>query len=427
LLFILGMAGLPAMAQQQNYVTYDIDNFWKAYDKIVGTSDSAQQYRYINEEYIGKASAGLEGMMQVREYTAKSYVDAINSYPKYWASIRNNTLKARSLAEGIGSGIEKLKLLYPALRPANLYFVIGALRSPGTISDGKILIGSELALADEHTITSEFPSSRDHLKDYFKSNPINNTVFLNVHEYVHTQQKVPEYILLYQSIYEGVAEFVAEKATGAISTTPAIAYGKKHEQQVKEKFIKEMFSPYTSNWLYNSRQNVFDTRDLGYYVGYAICENYYNKANDKKRAIKEMIELDYSNEAAFEKFITASGYFPVTLRTARAMYEKSRPVVIGIKEFKNGSKAVDAKLSRISIEFSTPMDTRYRSFELGPLGIDNLLRMAGFVGFSEDGKTASFDIKLEPGKQYQVIIGEGFRSLDAVPLQPYLVDFTTVK
>lgn len=427
MLIILGINGYPALAQQQNYVTSDIDNFWTAYDKIIATTDSAKQYRYINEEYIRKGSPGLAGMMQAREYTAKSYIDAINSYPKYWASIRNNTLKAKSLAAGIGSGIEKLKGLYPALRPANMYFVIGALRSPGTISDGKILIGSELALADEHTVTSEFPASRDHLKDYFKNNPINNTVFLNVHEYVHTQQQVPAYILLYQSIYEGVAEFVAEKATGIASTTPAIAYGKAHTQTVREKFIKEMFSPYTSNWLYNSRQNVFDTRDLGYYVGYAVCESYYNEAGDKKQAIREMIELDYADETAFEKFVTTSGYFPVTLKTARAMYEKNRPVVVGIKEFKNGSKTVDAGLSKISIEFSAPMDVRYRSFELGPLGIDNLLRMAGFTGFSEDGKTAGFEIKLQPGKQYQVIIGEGFRSTDAIPVRPYLIDFTTAK
>jgi uncharacterized protein YjaZ len=64
-----------------------------------------------------------------------------------------------------------------------------------------------------------------------------------------------------------------------------------------------------SGWLYNSANNEFGTRDLGYYVGYAICSGYFDAAPDKAAAIKSMIELDYSDEVAVQRFVAASGYF----------------------------------------------------------------------------------------------------------------------
>ncbi|MNN04245.1 hypothetical protein D3C81_1169660 [compost metagenome] len=49
-------------------------------------------------------------------------------------------------------------------------------------------------------------------------------------------------------------------------------------------------------------------RDLGYYVGYAITRGYYDHALDKTAALKTMIELDYSDPAAVQAFVDASGY-----------------------------------------------------------------------------------------------------------------------
>ncbi len=325
--FLLVFTWVSLLGQaNDNVITSDIDNFWLAYDKISTTKDSATQYNYLNTLFLEKGTLGLKAMMQARRYTPKSYLNAINKHPLFWASIRVNTQKAKTLGIEIEQGVTLLKSIYPTLKPAKIYFTMGAFRSPGTALDGSVLIGAELAMADSTTVTSEFGAQMAHLPAFFATNPIKNIVFGNIHEYVHTQQTAPwGYDLLSQCLLEGVAEFVAVKATGKPSTTPAIAYGKAHDKQIQAKFIPEMFSEDAiENWVWNNTENEFKTRDLGYYVGYAICEKYYRRSRDKKQAIKEMIELDYKNSDAVENFAQKSHYFSVNIKKHKQAYEKKQ-------------------------------------------------------------------------------------------------------
>jgi uncharacterized protein YkvS len=413
----------------QNLITYDIDNFWDAYDKITATNDSVAQYNYLNKLFIEKGSPGLKAIMEVRQYTDKSYIDAIKSYPLFWKSIRGNTLKAKEFAEKIQNDIDKLKKIYPDLKSSKIYFTIGALRTGGTTLNGMVLIGSEIAMADENTVTTEFSSDFSHLAPYFKTNPINSLAFGNTHEYVHTQQKTTiGDNLLAQSVLEGVAEFVAVLGTGKQSTTPSIEYGRKNNKQLSEKFAVQMFNSFTGFWLYSNSKNEFsNVRDLGYYMGYAICEKYYNNAKDKNKAIKQMIELDYNNEQDLEKFVDQSKYFNKSIKKLKAEFEKTRPTVVKILELKNGDTNVKSNVKEITIVFSKPLNENYRSFDLGPLGETNLLHLTKFVGFSEDKKSVTFEIELKPNQQYQIVVGSGFRSKEAYPisLKPYLIDFRT--
>jgi hypothetical protein len=418
---------LNISAQNGNFITSDIDNFWNAYDKITATKDSKEQFEFINQLFIEKGSPGLKAMMETRRYTDKSYVDAINTYPKFWNSIRGNTLKAEDFARGIEIEVEKLKKIYPELRPAKVYFVVGAFRSSGTTQSDKILIGSEIALGDKSTVTDEFPDSMKHLKTYFANNSPQNIVFLNVHEYIHTQQKTTlGNNLLAQSVLEGVAEFVAVTATGG-QPYSSIAFGKANESKVRTRFTTQIFNADYGFWLYDDDNNEFRVRDLGYYVGYAIAEKYYQKSADKKLAVKEMIELDYNNETELAKYVDKSGYFSKPVKELRKQYERSRPKIIGIKQLKNGSQTVSPNISQITVEFSTRMDTesRNRNFEIGPLGESNILRVKNFIGFSADSKSATFEVELKPNQRYQLILGERFRNADGVRLAPYLIDFKT--
>lgn len=413
---------------KKNFVYSDIQNFWNAYDKIKTTKDSAQQYNYLNSLFLAKGTEGLKAIMEVRNYNAKSYIDAINNYPKFWNSVRNNTLQAKDVSKKIEKNIIKFGKLYPQTKPAKIYFTIGALRTNGTTLSDKILIGSELAFADEQTETSEFPNYFSHLPNYFKSNPIKNIVFLNVHEYIHTQQKTTiGKNLLEQCIIEGVAEFLAELSTKQNSTAPAISYGKQNNQKVREVFEKQMFNKNNGFWLYSSAENEFQTRDLGYYIGYAICESFYKRFDNKKQAIKEMIELDYENPKSVSAFVDKSKYFSNSFDELKNNYEQSQPKVLGIKEFENGNKNVDSNLQQFTILFSQPMNKNYRSFEFGPLGEKNVLKISKVIGFSEDGKSLTLETKLEPNKVYQLLVNDGFRNLSGTSLKPYLIDIKTTK
>lgn len=413
----------------KNIVTSDIPHFWKAYDEIIATKDSTFQYQLLDSLYFQKGTVGLKAIREARNYSPKDYIDAINNYPKFWASVRQNTLKADTYANELQQGIEKLKQLYPSLKPAKMYFTIGALRTNGTTLDSLVLIGSELAMTDKTTVSSEFPEPLNRgRRAFFDRNPIENLVLLNVHEYVHTQQKPALENLLSFSIREGVAEFVSSKALGVPSSTPAVTFGKNNDA-VRQKFERELF--YGNNlyqWLWSDSPNEFGVRDLGYYIGYELSERYYNQSKDKNEAIKNLIELNYTNENEIESFVNSTGFFSDTIENLYQEYESRRPTVIAIQPFQNNSEKVNPKTNQITVIFSEPMNEEFRNFDYGPLGEEAVVRFKKLIGYSVDGTSLTFEIEpLEPNKHYQLLIGWGFRNINNVPLKPYLIDFKTAK
>lgn len=428
-LLLFSFSKLFSQDTSQHFITYDIDNFWTAYDKIKSTKDSTKQYEYLDNFFISKGSPGLKAIMQAREYSNTDYIDAINKYPLFWNSVRQNTFKAKQFATDIEIDINKIKKIYPDLKPSKIYFTIGALRTGGTTLNKIVLIGSEIAMADSNTIATEFPTEFRHLKTFFATNPISKVAFDNTHEYIHTQQKTTiGDNLLAQSVIEGVAEFVTVLGTEKKSSAPAIEYGYKNINSLREKFAIQMFNSFTGFWLYSNAENEFNNvRDLGYYIGYAICEKYYDQAKDKKLALKQMIELDYNNEVALKKFVDKSKYFSKSIVKYKKQFNNNRPTVVKITQFKNGDNSVNSNINEMTIEFSKPMNERFRSFELGALGENNLLPIKKFIGFSDDKKSVTFEIELKPNQHYQIVVGSGFRSkeLYALSLNPYLIDITT--
>src|SRR4051812_12682858 len=76
----------------QKVFTSDINNFWTAYDSCQTTADSLKQIHYIQTFYIDKGTPGLKAFMEARDYTPELWVSHIRKYPRFWNSIRPNTL-----------------------------------------------------------------------------------------------------------------------------------------------------------------------------------------------------------------------------------------------------------------------------------------------------------------------------------------------
>jgi uncharacterized protein YjaZ len=109
--------------------------------------------------------------------------------------------------------------------------------------------------------------------------------------------------LLGKSLSEGSADFIGELIAGGNITPNLHEYGNPREKQLWLEFKKEMNGTNESNWLYQADKAKDKPADLGYYIGYKIVESYYNKAKDKKQAIKDILEIK-----DFNAFLTASGY-----------------------------------------------------------------------------------------------------------------------
>jgi hypothetical protein len=397
-LFFLGLGlgfGFGAVAQpaapSQKVFTSHIDHFWTAFDSTQTTTDSLQQLHFIQTLYIDKGTPGLMAFMQARNYSAPLWVKLIRQYPKFWRSIRPNTITVKSRAAEIEASIQRFKQLYPPLSDAKMYFTVGGLRSGGTTKDSMILIGTEIATGDPGTDVSEFKT---------------------------------------KWLAEGSADFITELVMGKPMQNNYIVYGRAHEAELKKAFVPEMFSTATlHNWLYNG-SDAKDMADLGYFMGYAICGAYYGQAKDKAQAVRAIIELDYSDTAATGKFLKQSGFLtePYDKAALIAAVEKKMPVVSGLAPFANGDSAVDPSLKEMTLQFSAVMDdkTGY-SINYGEKGKESY-PITKVMGFSADKRSLTLLVALQPGHEYEFVCTDlAFRSAEGYSLKSYTVRFRTRK
>jgi hypothetical protein len=202
------------------------------------------------------------------------------------------------------------------MSPADVYFTVGVFRSGGTITDGMVLIGSEIALADSATVTDEFPPSLDHLPGVFATNPATELDYVTVHELVHTVQPGRwGYDLLSQAVLEGIAEFVASVAMGVPSPAQSVRYGEAHRDTVRAVFEQELFSPWRDRWIWNDTTGPFPVRDLGYYVGYAMAQRHFAHSNDTARALATMLTLNAEDDVTVGQADIQGGSLNLTSRS----------------------------------------------------------------------------------------------------------------
>ena len=277
--------------------TSDITNFWIAYDSVLTTKDTLRQKDFIQRLYFDKATLGLKDFIISKQFSINGYLNVILKFPKFWQSVRPNTLRVENYRNEFERIMKRFKVIYPSFKKPDLYFTIGDLNSGGTTTQDKVLIGTEIGASDNTVDASEvYPT----LQSMFKTQT--SIIYLVTHEIVHTQQKGEIYInLLTHCIAEGSADFIAEVVLQKPVITPYIIYGLAHEKELVEKFEKEKFGIDKQDWLYNGK-------DYGYFIGYKICKSYYDNAKDKKKAIADIIELKYGDENQLTKFYTDSKY-----------------------------------------------------------------------------------------------------------------------
>lgn len=283
--------------------TSDIDNFWTAYDKVVKLNDTTAQKKIIQELYLDKATEGLKHFMELRDHSASRHLKNILNYPKFWTSIRENTLRIKTHAKEIQELMDRFRKIYPAFRQPDIYFTIGCLNSGGTTLANEVLIGAEIGAADISTDASELS---DWLQQVFKVTK--DIVYLVIHEVVHTQQIMENSSadLLTACLQEGAADFITELLLEKQLKSPYITYGLAHEKELWGKFKNEMYGTEIKDWLYNG-SNVA-VADLGYFMGYTICKSYYTNATDKKKAVGEILGLLYGNTKMTRDFLIQSKY-----------------------------------------------------------------------------------------------------------------------
>ncbi|TPE45820.1 gliding motility protein GldB-related protein [Pontibacter mangrovi] len=280
-------------------VTSDVDLFWNAFDKLKEAQSKEDSVRVLDEEYLQKASAGVKQFTPGRIRNAAYLQKVINRHPQYYTQLKGHTHKLQEAVPKMQAHYGRLKELYPDTNIPRVYFVVGAMNSAGTIADDPV-IGVDMFGLYPNTPTEE-------LGNWHKAvlKPMDQIDLVVIHEFIHILQRDSkgDSTLLGMSIGEGAADFVATLAANGHINKVAHAYGDKHEQALWEEFRAGMHQGDVSNWLYNGENMKERPADLGYYMGYKICEAYYNKATDKKQAVRDILRIqDYA------AFLEKSGY-----------------------------------------------------------------------------------------------------------------------
>lgn len=302
ILFLFCSASVRGQDGNFPVLTSDINNFWTAYDSLLKVNDTTLQKQIIQNVYLDKATIGLRDFMRLRQHSASRHLKNISQYPKFWNSVRMRTLEIEHHKAEMGKIMARFRNVYPPFRQPEIYFSIGCLNSGGTTQGERVLIGAEIAASNKNTDASELNSW---LQKVFSEQQ--DIIFLVTHETVHIQQKnIYTKMLLPRCIKEGAADFLAELLIERKFTSPYMIYGLAHEKELWEKFRVDMYEEEAKNWLYNG--NLAENADLGYFMGYQICKSYYESAPDKKKAIAEILDLNFNNKAMVTKFFEKSGY-----------------------------------------------------------------------------------------------------------------------
>ncbi|HUF27473.1 MAG TPA: hypothetical protein VMM18_10895 [Gemmatimonadaceae bacterium] len=293
-------AEIDAASRRAEIVTTDVRNFIA----IAASLDTTDAECGNVDGYFAAATPGLADYSSRFSVGPRRLCQAIRASPQRYVGLEAKLATIDSLEPRLQALLERLSELVPDAEWPPVYFVVGNGVSAGSGVRGrapKVLIGLE------------------------RVGSLDGLPRLVAHEAIHTQQRHPgirvltggsSFIrfmrgtVLRHSIVEGAADFLAELIVPAEGGPPSRrnAYGDANEAELWLEFQRDMHGRDYGMWLYNgwSREALGDRpADLGYYFGYRITQAYYDRADDKQAAVREILTV-----GDFPRFLHESGYAP---------------------------------------------------------------------------------------------------------------------
>lgn len=286
---------------QARIVTEDLDRFWAAWDEAERQPEARREI--FQREYLDAGSPGLRAFLELRIQDVDRLLAAIDRHRDYYAGLRAQMQNAATAAAPVRAALARLQALLPEAVFPDVYLMIGIMNSGGTIHWDGLLIGVEM-----YGLTPE--TDRDRLGAWHRAvlMPMEALPAIIVHELVHFQQlnlsRTSFDTLLGQAIHEGAADFVAELLLGRHINHALHEWALPREATLWSAFREAMHGKDNSDWLYDgARATAERPADLGYFIGYRIVQAYYERAQDKRAALREILAM--TDPAAF---LEASGY-----------------------------------------------------------------------------------------------------------------------
>jgi hypothetical protein len=298
------------ISQLDNFeiITDPIESFWPYFNAAIADTANAKSYL---SDFILNGSAAVKDYYLIRyRNTDKMYRQMILKTPDLYRYTEGALIDDHldSITGKAYQLMHKLSDIYPLAVFPKVYLVPGLANSCGTYTNLGLYVAGEMYVKSENMpITG--------LTDWQKNN-ISGTEWMTLaiyHELLHFQQSYHDgknsSTLIGKIIYEGACDFLVVLLSDSTGILPIRRNNLQYladpvnMQFVLEELKREMYRRDLKNWMYNGGYIKDRPADLGYAIGYKICESYYQRSEDKKAAIFQLL-----NTGNFEGIIAGSEY-----------------------------------------------------------------------------------------------------------------------
>ncbi len=297
---MLALSGGSLMAQlkcettnepdEVQLISDDVLNFLRAMERIDAGVDAEAA---IREDYLEKASPGLQEYLREHDLDAAQFAAAIAKDPERYSALKGLPAQLASQEVEIRRAFHGLRRHIPETTFIPIYYLVG-------VQKGLFAEPSEYGLMIAISELAEDPSLLS-LGLVHETVHVQQALAVGIEEYM--QVFGPKMSLLSLSLREGAAYFLTTLAVDRQTLPEAYEYFVENEQALWQQFKSEMDNRDPGEWLFRKPEDPNRPQDLGYIMGARIVESYYNGSADKEQAIRDILSIVDPAE-----FLKKSGY-----------------------------------------------------------------------------------------------------------------------
>jgi hypothetical protein len=268
-------AGAPPSVEVR---TSDVTSFYRLYDAADGRPSAAT----LQRDYIDKGTDGVRQFVPHRIVSGDALAREVSDEAAAYRQARSCMAVLPAVKRKLRGAFRRLAALDPQATFPPVTILIGRNNSGGTTGKSGVLIGLEVVCRSS----------------WLQPDLAARLYHIIAHEYGHVEQSPAldedsdNTTVLKQSLIEGVAELVAELISGQVSNVHLQAWTAGRAGEIDRKFLADADRTDISDWLYDGVGTPEKPGDLGYWVGYRIARAYYDKAADKRAALRTLLDLE---------------------------------------------------------------------------------------------------------------------------------------
>ncbi len=292
-------------------VQFVFDDFYH-YQEAIAAIDGGDEPQHAFARYLERGTPGLQQFAQTYAVDAASLSVQWQQHEDYYRSLMGLQQHFPIIEAQARDAILTMSQLDPGLTPKPVHLLIGALRAGGANDNtvAGVQIGLEIFGAVDGAPLASFADRAPRLTPA-------QIAPIVVHEMAHIYQEQLQGSATYVDLYtepgkatllalalrEGGADFVASHYSGASMIPATTAFGLANEPSLWPLFAAEMHGEDTGDWMFRRPRREGWPQDLGYFMGTRIANAYYQRAQDKRQALRDILRIN-----DFEAFLAASGY-----------------------------------------------------------------------------------------------------------------------